>query len=146
MGEVRIHSDDRRVAWLEVFTAALPTGNLNVTWVQPGATLAWHRHQQQDDHMLVLQGTLKVGRWQQKGYYERDVDEIQPCVRNLDWTVLSEHHPKELVIERGLWHGYQNIGTTECLLLTWITQPYNPADEERLDPADVNIPWERIPR
>lgn len=163
---MRSHSDDRRTVWLELFKDALPTGNLNLTWVQPGAILAWHRHQRQDDHMLVIQGTLKVGRWQEAGRLEgwtppgpyipgrvyvvpdgkRIGSSPEYLYKNLDWTVLSEHDPKELKIERGLWHGYQNIGVGEALVLTWITQPYDPTDEERLSPEAVNISWERVAR
>jgi dTDP-4-dehydrorhamnose 3,5-epimerase-like enzyme len=59
---------------------------------------------------------------------------------------MSERDPKELIIRRSWWHGYQNIGTEEALVLTWITQPYNPDDEERLSPDAVDISWERVAR
>lgn len=125
------------MVWLELFDPAFKDGNLNVTWVQPGAILGWHRHQHQDDYMVVLDGTLRVGQWREGA-------------SDLFWTTLSGHHPAELQIPRGWWHGYQNIGDREALVLTWITQPYNPKDEERLDPALASehhgISWVRKPK
>jgi hypothetical protein len=62
-GFIKISADDRRTAWLEVFKGSNMPGDLTVTWVEPGAILAWHRHEHQDDWMLVVEGTLKVGLW-----------------------------------------------------------------------------------
>lgn len=156
---MKVHSDDRRTAFLEIFATAFKDGDLTATWIEPGAILGWHRHQHQDDHMLVLVGSLKIGTWVQG---EPLVDNYpgktlisdhtihgfvgnQP-IFDLQWTVLTDHAPRELVIPRGKWHGYQNIGHDRCLVLTWITQKYDPSDEERLSPASVPISWERIPR
>ena len=126
---MRIHTDDRRSVWLEIFHEALPQGQLNVTRVWPGAILAWHRHEHQDDRMVVIQGTLKVGVW--------EPGQSAACI----WTVLTETDPKELVIPRGLWHGYQNIGSEPAIVLTWINQPYDPEDEHRLDPGPDQWEW-----
>lgn len=134
---MRIHVDDRRCAWVDVFADALPHGQLNVTTIWPGAILAWHRHEQQDDRMLVIRGSLKVGVW-----WPDHPEQVA-------WTVLTELHPDEYYIPRGAWHGYQNLGTDPAIVLTWINQPYNPKDELRLDPGAMEPPmptWERRAR
>lgn len=129
---MKIHSDDRRVAWLEVFGGSNMPGDLSVTWVHPGAICAWHRHERQDDWMLVVQGTLKVGLWKPS---------LLP-----QWQTLTPFHPVPLVIPAGSWHGYQNIGSEDALLVTYITQHYDPEDEHRLSPVLAGVSWERIPR
>lgn len=134
---IKIHSDERRTAWLEVFKGSNMPGDLTVTWVEPGALLAWHRHEHQDDWMLVLAGTLKVGCW-------RGDDPEAP--EGVQWEVLTDRDPKPLVIERGWWHGYQNIGPGRACVVTYITQRYNPADEFRKAPVEVNLSWERVAR
>lgn len=149
---MKTHVDDRRTAFLEVFRDQLPSGNLNVTWVHPGAICAWHRHQQQDDHMLVLDGILKVGTWEGDPEVITPVDtRFVPATpfyvpKHLTWTVLTRRYPQEFIIPRGLWHGYKNIGTKDALVLTYITQPYNKDDEERLSPSLVNIDWSTVAR
>jgi len=129
---VKIHTDDRRCAWLEVFHDALPQGQLNVTTVWPGAILAWHRHEKQDDAMLVIHGTLKVGMWWPNHAHQ------------VAWTTLTHLDPQEYWIPRGAWHGYQNIGSDPAVVLTWINQPYDHTDEYRMDPDAEGLPsWER---
>ncbi len=131
---MHLHSDDRRTVWADVLAEARLPGDLNVTWVEPGALLAWHRHEQQDDWMLVVEGTLKVGMW------------VDGDPESIEWQVLTDRNPEPLFIPRGEWHGYQNIGPGRACVITYITQPYNPSDELRLDPRHVPISWERIAR
>lgn len=132
---MKIHTDDRRCAWLEVFKDALPDGQLNVTTVWPGAILAWHRHEHQDDRMLVISGTLKVGIW----WPGKPEDVI--------WEVLTPLDPRECLIPRGAWHGYQNIGHEPAVALSWLNQPYNAKDEHRLHPHHPDTPsWTRKDR
>lgn len=132
---MKIHTDDRRCAWLEIFRDALPHGQLNVTTVWPGAILGWHRHEKQDDSMLVIRGMLKVGMWWPN----------RP--ESVAWTTLTDLDPREYWIPRGAWHGYQNIGPDPAILLTWINQPYTPSDEQRMDPDAEGLPsWERKAR
>lgn len=142
---MKISADDRRTAWLEVFKGSNMPGDLTVTWIEPGAILAWHRHEQQEDWMLVLEGTLKVGAW--RGHEEKSfLDDMEWVVDEVQWEALTDRAPKPLVIRRGWWHGYQNIGPGRACVLTYITQPYNPQDEFRLSPSEVPLRWERVAR
>jgi len=145
---IRVHADDRRTAWLDGFAGAGLPGDLNVTWVEPGAILAWHRHEQQDDWMLVVEGTLKVGFWrgQQDAPFPGMVTTPQWVVDEARWEVLTDRDPKTLVIERGWWHGYQNIGPGRACVITYITQHYTPQDEFRLAPHLVPLFWDRVAR
>jgi len=117
-----------------MFREELPGHQLNVTQVWPGAILGWHRHEQQDDRMLVIEGIVKVGMW----FPEREDQAV--------WHVLTPREPRELFVVRGCWHGYQNIGTETATVITLVNQPYNPNDELRLDPDTVTHPklqWTR---
>lgn len=138
---MKISADDRRTAWLEVFKGSNMPGDLTVTWVEPGAILAWHRHEQQDDWMLVVEGTLKVGAWRRTGDYPDGAWAYEQ-----QWEVLTDRDPKPLVIQRGWWHGYQNIGPGRACVVTYITRNWSPDDEFRLDPGSIPITFDRTPR
>ena len=87
--------------------------------------------------MICLAGTLKVGVWW-PGKPEQ-----------VTWETLTPLDPRECLIPRGAWHGYQNIGSSPAVVLTWINQPYTPKDELRLDPNALDPPmpaWERKAR
>ncbi len=43
----RIHDDDRRKGTFDVF--ATPKGDINYSFIYPGAIAAWHRHKKQTD-------------------------------------------------------------------------------------------------
>jgi dTDP-4-dehydrorhamnose 3,5-epimerase-like enzyme len=137
---VRQHGDDRRLAWLEVLGDLLP-GDLNVTTVYPGAKLGWHRHWHQDDYMLVVAGTLKVGCWR-----EIDIGPEDEVGRDLIWTTLDARHPQTYRIPAGWWHGYMALGG-EATIITYITQHYNPDDEARMPMVHTpEMVWDTVPR
>ena len=132
---VRQHGDDRRLAWLEILGDLLP-GDLTVTTVYPGAKLGWHRHWHQDDYMLVVAGTLKVGCWRD---VETDIEGM--AERDVVWRTLDARHPETYRIPADWWHGYCAIGG-EATALTYITQRYTPADEARMSPTlTPDIVW-----
>ena len=127
---MNVHVDDRRLFYGNIFPDAGLAGDLNIVVLQPGALIAWHRHQHQTDHLFCVKGSVKVGVLIKEGepYFE----------------VLHERYRKELVILRDTWHGYMNLSDGESILLSYNTAHYNPEDEERRMP-DPNE-WKTAPR
>lgn len=124
---MRIHQDDRGFRYCDIFDD-MTEGDINITVLYPGELTAWHRHQNQDDHMFVVKGALKVGACP-----EPDVD--------IEWCYLSERGHHILHIPAGVWHGTYNFTNEEAILIYFITQKYDPSDEERA-PTDPGL-WER---
>ena len=127
---MRISSDDRRVGFFNLFD--LPSGDLNIIRLHPGALCAWHRHQKQTDLLFCAIGTVKVGMIDREG--------------QSTWHVLSEHFPEEYEIPPNTWHGYQNIGTDDAILVLVATNKYDGSDEERRSLDAMGISWDRQPR
>lgn len=114
---MRIHQDDRGFRYCDVFDA-MKEGDINITVLYPGELTAWHRHRNQDDYMFVIKGTLKVGLC-----LEPDADIV--------WHYLSKRDGKVLHIPASIWHGTYNFTNEETILIYFITQKYDPTDEER---------------
>lgn len=129
---MRLDQDDRRLMYADVFPE--DPGDINVTILEPGALCAWHRHERQHDAFFVLQGSVKFG------LIDADSDDVM-------WVVGSEHNPRVIPIEEGMWHGYQNIGPGRAMILMRLSNKYDPEDEERMTIEDAydkyGAYWER---
>ena len=130
---LRFHEDDRGVRYCDVFP--IERGDINAFLVYPGAISAWHRHKEQDDYQLCIKGSLKFGVCDKPA---TDGGEVQ-------WVYCSEHSAKDgaLFIPRGLWHGYYNFTDDVALVLYWLTNKYNPNDEERMSIGAMGFDWLR---
>lgn len=111
---MRYHEDARRRFWGDLFE--LPNGDLNVVELRPGVTIAWHRHQHQDDHLKLLSGDLLVQALDADGCRHR-------------WSLDAED-AGPVRIPRCWWHGYQS---DRGALLVQFNGPgkWDGTDEER---------------
>jgi dTDP-4-dehydrorhamnose 3,5-epimerase-like enzyme len=121
---MNVHSDDRRLAYFNVFDDAT-LGQVNIVRLHPGALCAWHRHAYQTDRYLCVVGTVKVGTVNNDG---------------LTWYVLDEHLPTVVTIPPGTWHGYMPI-SGEAVLLQYLDRKYDPTDEERKSVEEMGVSW-----
>ena len=130
---LRFHEDDRGVRYCDVFP--VEKGDVNVTLVYPGSLSAWHRHQFQDDYQLCIMGSLKFGL----------CDKPAGEGGTVQWVYASERSTKDgaLFIPRGIWHGYYNFTDQVAVVLYWLTNKYNPDDEERLSIEAMGFDWKR---
>lgn len=119
---MRLHKDDRRAFWGDIF--GLPNGDVNVVKLKPGITIAWHRHQHQDDHVWLLEGDVLLQAIDTNGERER-------------WTMAAPwEYP--VLIPRRWWHGYSTVhGAT----LVQFNGPgkWDGSDEERR--GFEEMPW-----
>ena len=97
-----------------------PIRQIIVSKSKPGVVRAWHRHTRgQVDYMVVVKGTVDI--WLKKGSQTYKIR-------------VWGKHPKLVRIPGKYWHGYQNVGDEECIVLYFINKLYdyeNP-DEERM--------------
>lgn len=133
---MRFHQDDRAIRYCDVFDV-MREGDINISVIHPGALSAWHRHQNQDDYLLVIKGALKVGICR---------EDYPEATQNIEWYYLSERSAQAgpLHIPAGIWHGTYNFTNEPVILIYFITQKYDPNDEERGLVAPIR--WERKPR
>jgi len=127
-----LHCDDRRRAANDLFPFPKGAGQVNLSYIYPGAIAAWHRHKKQADYWYCVKGSLRVGLYSD----------------HLEWAYLSEWSQRGLYIPPGVWHGYKNIGTEEAVLLYWVTEKYNreTPDEERTVIGSFGESWDMLPR
>jgi len=114
-------------------------GQAYITSAYPGVVKAWHYHRKQTDHFCVVSGNAKIVLY--------DGREKSPTHGEINEFFLGEKRRALLAIPNGVFHGFKNIGTAECLILNIPTELYdysNP-DEFRVDPHCGEIPydWER---
>jgi quercetin dioxygenase-like cupin family protein len=119
---VRYHEDARRRFWGDIFELA--SGDINLVRLNPGAVIAWHRHQNQDDRIWCVSGEVLV-------------QAIYPSGR-MKWY-LSARDDSVAMILRNSWHGYSS---PEGATILQFNSPgkWDGTDEER-HPIDDEMPW-----
>ena len=95
----------------------------------PGAIGAWSCHAKSIDRLFVNQGLLKIVL-----YDDREQSSTYRQVMELH---VGDARPTFLVIPTGVWHGLQNLGPTDALMLNLPTRAYDYAD-----PDHYRLPWD----
>jgi dTDP-4-dehydrorhamnose 3,5-epimerase len=115
-------------------------GQVYVTTCYPGVVKAWHAHSIQTDHLACVQGTMKVGLY--------DDREGSPTRGEAMSLVLGLVRPALIQVPPFIWHGFTAVGTEVAMLLNCPTTHYDVKhpDELRRDPFDPDIPFEWITR
>ena len=100
----------------------------------PGAIGAWSCHSKQIDRLFVNQGHMKVVMY--------DGREDSPTYGVVNEFHIGDTRPTFAVIPTGVWHGVQNLGTTDVLMLNFPTIAY-----QYEDPDHYRLPYdtEKIP-
>jgi dTDP-4-dehydrorhamnose 3,5-epimerase len=124
----------------EVFRPAWDPTGLPVVQVYqsrlfPGAIGAWSCHEKSIDRLFVNQGHVKVVLFDGRE-------------GSRTWRMINEFHvgdarPTFLVIPTGVWHGLQNLGASEALILNLPTKSYDYGDPDhyRLPYDTPEIPY-----
>jgi dTDP-4-dehydrorhamnose 3,5-epimerase len=115
--------------------SGLPVVHIYQSRLYPGAIGAWSCHAKTVDRLFVNQGHLKVvlfdGR-EQSGTFGRVIE-----------LHVGDARPAFIVLPTGIWHGLQNLGASDALVLNYPTNAYDYEDPDhwRL-PADTDqIPY-----
>ena len=101
----------------------------------PQAVGAWSCHMKTVDRLFVNQGHLKVVLY--------DGREESPTRGQVMELHVGDARPAFLVIPIGVWHGLQNLGASDALVLNYPTNPYNYKDPDhyRLPYDSEEIPY-----
>jgi dTDP-4-dehydrorhamnose 3,5-epimerase len=116
-----------------------PTGKPVVQVYQsrlfPGAIGAWSCHKLATDRLFVSQGHLKIVLY--------DGREDSPTYRTLQEYHAGDYRPAFLVLPPGVWHGVQNLGTDDAILVNLPTRGYvyEDPDHYRLPYNTPEIPY-----
>jgi dTDP-4-dehydrorhamnose 3,5-epimerase len=116
-----------------------PTGEPVVQIYQsrlfPGAIGAWSCHMKSVDRLFVNQGHLKVVL-----YDGRDDSRTHGQVSEL---FIGDARPTFVVLPTGVWHGLQNLGSSDALVVNFPTLAYDYEDPDhwRLPFNSDQIPY-----
>ena len=103
--------------------------------VRPGMAKGWAVHREHDDRYALLFGELLVV------LYDERPD--SPTYGTVAEVILSEHRRQLLSIPSGVWHGNQNLGRSDAVVVNFPTIPYDHAnpDKYRLPIDTDQIPY-----
>jgi dTDP-4-dehydrorhamnose 3,5-epimerase len=138
-----IYPDDRGY-FLEVqrmgqgLAAAFPPATTQVAAAMnfAGTIKAFHYHLHQTDYWTPARGMLQVALV--------DLRLDSPTFGKRNTMYVGALRPWQVLIPRGVAHGYKVIGSEDAMLVYMTDQLYNSADEGRLaynDPS-INYDWE----
>ena len=101
----------------------------------PAAIGAWSCHAKQIDRLFVNDGLLKIVLY--------DGREDCPTYERINVFHAGDARPAFLLIPPGVWHGVQNIGPTDALMLNFpsIAYDYDDPDHYRLPYDSPHIPY-----
>lgn len=113
----------------------MPVVHLYQSRLFPGAIGAWSCHKLAIDRLFVSQGHLKVVLY--------DARQDSPTRGTLQEYHAGDYRPTFLVVPPGVWHGVQNLGTSDVILLNLPTRGYvyEDPDHYRLPYDSPEIPY-----
>jgi dTDP-4-dehydrorhamnose 3,5-epimerase len=103
--------------------------------IRPGRIKGWGMHRKQADRYFIASGHLRVV------LFDGRVD--SPTYRSFAEFHLTEEARALLLIPPGVWHGDQNWGERDAILMNFPTRPFdrNDPDKYRIDPYSGTIPF-----
>ena len=103
----------------------------------PGAIGAWSCHARSIDRLFVSSGHIKAVL-----YDGRDDSPTRGVINEVH---LGDHRPALVILPTGIWHGLQNLGTDDALVINFPTLPYQYEDPDHyrlpLDAAEIPYSW-----
>jgi dTDP-4-dehydrorhamnose 3,5-epimerase len=109
--------------------SGLPIVQVYQSRLYPGAIGAWSCHAKTIDRLFVNHGHLKIVLY--------DGREESPTYGRIMEVHAGDARPVFVHIPIGVWHGVQNAGTGDALMLNYPSLPY---DYE--DPDHYRLPWD----
>jgi len=111
-------------------------GQVYVTACYPGIVKAWHCHRRQVDLICCLQGTAKLGLY--------DDREDSPTCGETQSFILGTLNPLIVRVPPGVWHGFTPVTDETALILNVPSEHYvyDDPDELRRDPFDPDIDFQ----
>jgi dTDP-4-dehydrorhamnose 3,5-epimerase len=115
----------------------LPVVHIYQSRLYPGALGAWSCHQRSTDRLFVNQGQLKIVLFD-----GREDSKTSGLIMELH---AGDARPSLIVVPPGVWHGLQNLGSTDALILNCPTEAYDYKDPDHYrlayDSAEIPYAW-----
>ncbi len=113
----------------------LPVVHIYQSRLFPAAIGAWSCHAKTVDRLFINQGHVKIVLY--------DGRETSPTHGRVMELHAGDARPAFVVIPVGVWHGIQNLGATDALMLNCPTTAYDYADPDhyRLPYDSPEIPY-----
>lgn len=109
-------------------------GEIYFSTVYPGVVKAWKNHRRMGANYACVHGRIKVALHDaREGSRTRN--------RTMEVHISPEEHAL-IVIPPGIWHGFQGLGEPLSILANCATEPSDPHELDRMDPAEGQIPYE----
>lgn len=104
--------------------------------IRPGRIKAWGMHKRQADRYFIAAGHVRV--------VLHDGRTKSPTFGAFCEYHLTEEARALLLIPPGVWHGDQNYGSRDAVMMNFPTRPYNRDDPDkyRIDPHSGVIPFD----
>ena len=126
---VDYHEDDRAQRVFNLFD--LENGQINISYVNSTSHIvAWHVHKIQTDYWFCPKGAFKVGL----------AEPQQGGGHKVRWEYLSDKNQRYLKIPPETYHGYKAL-QPESIMLYFLTEKYDPEDEEKVPPGTFGECW-----
>jgi dTDP-4-dehydrorhamnose 3,5-epimerase len=109
-------------------------GEIYFSGVYPGVVKAWKLHRRMTANYACVRGRILVVL-----YDDRPGSPSHGAMMEVELD--AETHYALVVIPPRVWHGFQGLGTPESLLANCASEPSDPDELERLDPAIGRIPY-----
>jgi dTDP-4-dehydrorhamnose 3,5-epimerase len=103
----------------------------------PGAIGAWSCHARSIDRLFVSQGHVKIVLY--------DGREDSPSHGRVLEHHLGDARPSFVVLPPGIWHGLQNLGASDALVVNFPSEAYDYADPDHwrlpMDTPEIPYGW-----
>jgi dTDP-4-dehydrorhamnose 3,5-epimerase len=111
-------------------------GQVYVTTTYPQVVKGWHYHKIQTDHIVVVQGMIKLV------LYDPRVG--SPTRGEIDEFFIGIHNPLLVQVPKEIYHGWKCISEDEAIVINVPTEvyAYKSPDEYRLSPHGKDIPYD----
>jgi dTDP-4-dehydrorhamnose 3,5-epimerase len=124
---------------LEVFRTDWPSvviSPLQVNWVQlaPAAVTDWHRHEEQTDHLVAVEGNIKLALWD-----DRPSSPTRGATQVVRMGIVR---PVMVIVPPGVFHALRNESGVAAGYLNVIDQVYVATDPDnwRLPTSSTEAP------
>src|SRR5213594_3225100 len=107
--------------WFEKF------GEIYFSLVYPGVVKGWHLHRRMTLNYAVVVGTGKLVLYDDRGDSATRGALMELFVGEANYALVT--------IPPGVWNGFKGVGAVAAIVANCATEPHDPAEIERLDPA-----------
>ena len=109
-------------------------GEIYFSLVYPGVVKGWHIHKEMTLNYAVPVGMIKLVCYDDRPGSPTQGNLVEIHTGELDYALVT--------IPPLVWNGFKGIGTGPALVANCSTIPHDPAEIDRVDPFDNEIPYD----